>query len=82
MICRPGDCYLLPRDAAISYDCFHVVKLAMEAMDYVRKQEIREQMPALVQHRSANGLVVSNRDSESDDPQTLPLAQEASRPRS
>jgi len=36
-------------NAAISYDRFHVVKMAIEAMDEVRKAEVREQPPALAQ---------------------------------
>ena len=35
--------------AAISYDRFHVVKMAVEAMDEVRRTELREQPAALAQ---------------------------------
>jgi transposase len=39
--------------AAISYDRFHVVKMAIEAMDEVRRAELREQPAALAQLSTA-----------------------------
>lgn len=39
--------------AAISYDRFHVVKMAIEAMDEVRRTELREQPAALAQLSTA-----------------------------
>jgi transposase len=50
-------------DAAISYDRFHVVALAVEAMDTVRKAELREQPQALAkalgsaERKSIKGLM-------------------------